>query len=503
MSFLLDAEELKPGLIIFRRADVKHDKWYCRVKLPKADRYKVVSLKTEDRVAAREKAFDYGADVRFRIKHDVPIFDRPFSDMADEFEAIQRERVEIGQITKDRADLIKTAIGTLKLYLGNKQITLISQADWDRYPIWRAKQAHREKPEKPGKLKLRPGVPPPKSAKKVETAEKWKNWRPSGWTIRAEMSVFRSIMVYAASKKYIPESHIFKGKLHSADERREEFTREEYRALHTRGRNWKRKTKTAASKWYREIVYNFVLVMCNTGMRPPEAKNLRWRDVTITTIRKETKGKENKNEEFWLGEAQPEQAKKEKSKKDKTQTRKGKDGNAQPEQKPEEQRKIVILNVRGKDKFRRLVAPSNVAEYLERIRAIAKATGPDDYVFTTANGKQAKTLYATLVKGLLEESKLLKGPAGTDRSTYSFRHTYATLRLSEGVDVYMLAEQMGTSVDMIQKHYGHINPVKNADRILQGMHVWEVAETVPETANRIASNSDRTKGVRRHPALRP
>jgi integrase len=280
-------------------------------------------------------------------------------------------------------------------------------------------------------------------------------------------------MVYAASKKYIPESQIFKGKLHSANERREEFTREEYRALHTRGRKWKRQARTESSKWYREIVYNFVLVMCNTGMRPPEAKNLRWRDVAISTIRKDTKGRENKTEEVLLGA--------------------GGGSAKQDEESAEEQRKIVILNVSGKGKFRRLVAPSNVAEYLERIRTIAKATGTDDHVFTTYKGEPAESLYKALVKDLLTETKLLKGPAGTERSTYCFRHTYATLRLSEGVDVYLLAEQMGTSVQMIEKHYGHITPVKNADRILLGMHTWEQTET--EEAEEGDADSDRVNKV--------
>ena len=34
MAFLIDTQELKPGLIIFRRADVKHRNWYCRIKFP-------------------------------------------------------------------------------------------------------------------------------------------------------------------------------------------------------------------------------------------------------------------------------------------------------------------------------------------------------------------------------------------------------------------------------------------------------------------------------------
>jgi integrase len=46
-------------------------------------------------------------------------------------------------------------------------------------------------------------------------------------------------------------------------------------------------------------------------------------------------------------------------------------------------------------------------------------------------------------------------------------------RTPEGVDVYFLAKQMGTSVKMIEDHYGHITPVKNADRILVGLPGWQ------------------------------
>jgi integrase len=67
MAFLIDVQELRPGLIIFRRADVKHRNWYCRIKLPDADRYKSVSLKTGDIDAAKEKAFDQDADVGLPI----------------------------------------------------------------------------------------------------------------------------------------------------------------------------------------------------------------------------------------------------------------------------------------------------------------------------------------------------------------------------------------------------------------------------------------------------
>lgn len=422
MAFLADVQELKCGLIIFHRTDVKHQNWYCRVKLPSADRYKTISLKTSDINAAREKAFEQDADLRFRLKHDVPIFNRPFSQIAQDYLATQIERAETGYITKVRARNVESIIrAQLNRYVGPIQIHLIGQDRWDSYPVWRRKN---------GRGFVREQV--------------------SEATIRVEMSIFRSIMAYAASKKFIPASQIFKGNLPRATERREEFTREEYRKLHTFARGWVNKASKPTSRWTREVTYNFVLIMCNTGMRPPEAKNLRWRDVSI-----------------------------------------GKD---------KEGRDLVVLNVRGKSKFRRLVAAGNVAEYLERIRAIAKSTEPDDYVFTNHNGKRAITLYSSLISELLDKAGLRTGPAGTPRSTYCFRHTYATLRLSEGVDVYFLAEQMGTSVQMIEKHYGHINPVKNADRILMGMHVWEATEVEPKV---LADNARVNAGAAKPSATKP
>ena len=62
------------------------------------------------------------------------------------------------------------------------------------------------------------------------------------------------------------------------------------------------------------------------------------------------------------------------------------------------------------------------------------------------------------------------------------RHTYAAFRLTEGVDVYFLAKQMGTSVKIIEDHYGHVTPVKNADRILLGLPGWQSDPEIPAAA---------------------
>jgi len=404
--------------VIFRRTDVAHRNWYCRIKLPKEDRYKTVSLKTADVDAAKDRAFDHDAEIRFRLKHEVPIFNRLFSQVAKEFVDFQKARMESGEITKHRYRVLESHIRCqLNPYVGNVQITLIGEDRWKSYP------AHRQK-----------------------TGKGRSGGAVSDGTIRDEMATFRSVMVFAANKRYIRESQIFKGKLPLSKVRREEFTPDEYRALHTFARKWINEARSDYNKWYRTMAYNFMLMMTNTGMRPSEGRNLRWRDVSV----RNAKNADKQDVEF------------------------------------------VVLNVRGKDKFRSLVASRDVKKYLDRIAEISKATKPDDFVFTNHKGTSSLSLYHDLIERLFIDSKLLMSSSGSRRSTYCFRHTYATYRLMEGVDVYFLAKQMGTSVKMIEDHYGHITPVKNAERILQGMPGWEpvAAAIAKETGSVNADGRD-------------
>lgn len=422
MAFIIDKEELKPGLIIFRRGDVEHKNFYCRIKLPKADRYKTISLKTSNINEARDRAYDYDADVRFRIKHEVPIFDKPFSDVSKEYIESQNLRAKMGEIGHERVRKLKSSVNNhLDPYVGNIQISMIGQDRWAHYPAWRREH---------GKGQFREQV--------------------SDATVKFEMMIFRAIMDFAIKKRYITADKRFEGRPQFKLMRRDAFSIEEYRALHTRGRAWVKAATKDSSIWYRTMTYNFVLIMCNTGMRPPEAKNLRWRDIS--------KGKD-------------------------------KDG-----------RDLIILSVRGKGKSRQLVAPPSVGEYLDRVKAMSKSTGPDDPVFTTKVGKATKSLYAELVTQLLTEAKLREGPSGIPRSTYCFRHTYATFRLGEGVDVYFLAQQMGTSVEMIEQHYGHVNTVKHADRVLHGMGSWE---SLPEDDNKPDNSQSGKAGAARPGPERP
>ena len=481
-KFIVEKHELKPGLILFRRSDVKHQNWYCRVKVPKEDRYKTVSLKTSDLNAARSMAWDQDSEVRFALKHGVAIFNRPFRDVAKEYLALQESRAKRGEITAQRAALVKNITeGPLEEYVGAIQVHLIADERWGDYPAWRrengegrivrngtrtvsaevaAKLVAAEFARRRQRLVTRGMRPKPVSQEQIDAAVKAKMAKPvpyvSDDTIRSEMKLFAAIMNYAVKKRYVPASHRFDDIPALKTMHREEFTVEEYRKLHTVGRSWVKAAKTERSKWQRTVTYNMVLIACNTGMRPPEMKNLRWRDV-------------------W------------------------------PD-KDREGRDIFVLFVQGKGKSRKLVAHQNVGEYLDRIRAISKATAPDDRVFTTSNGKPAQTLYYALIEDLLETAGLRKGADGTMRTTYCFRHTYATFRLQMGVDVYFLAEQMGTSVQMIEKHYGHVNTIRHADRVLIGMDGWNPVATSPDDtptkASAKAAQAAKTK-QREKPARRP
>jgi hypothetical protein len=147
----------------------------------------------------------------------------------------------------------------------------------------------------------------------------------------------------------------------------------------------------------------------------------------------------------------------------------------------------------------------------QRLKELGKTPGPNTPIFITYEGEPAKSLYSSLLQDILgeKETNLLLSAAGKRRNKYSFRHTYATFRLLNGTDVYWLAKQMGTSVQMIEDYYGHITPVSNADRILQGLPGWEPSEVVsgelPDSVNAggAGKSAARHRAARRGPDFPP
>ena len=71
-----------------------------------------------------------------------------------------------------------------------------------------------------------------------------------------------------------------------------------------------------------------------------------------------------------------------------------------------------------------------------------------------------------LMNAILDELGLKKDREGNPRTAYSLRHTYISMRLMEGADIYQVPENCRTSVEMIEKYYAsHIKNTLDASAI--------------------------------------
>ena len=68
MKFITDKEQVKAGFVIFRRGDVGHDQYYCRVRIQNEDHYKTISLKTSDWQTALDDALEHYANTNAEVR---------------------------------------------------------------------------------------------------------------------------------------------------------------------------------------------------------------------------------------------------------------------------------------------------------------------------------------------------------------------------------------------------------------------------------------------------
>ncbi|MBZ0130482.1 MAG: site-specific integrase [Rhodobacteraceae bacterium] len=173
------------------------------------------------------------------------------------------------------------------------------------------------------------------------------------------------------------------------------FSPEDYKVLYTATRENARRAEVRPWRHTAAQLHDMVLFMTNTGIRPDEANRLEYRDVEI--VRDE-----------------------------------------------ESDQTILEIVVRGKRgvgycksmtgavlPFQRLVERNNPA--------------PTDLIFPQDHKKQFNRI--------LDEIGLKFDREGNRRTLYSLRHSYISFRLLEGADIYQVAKNCRTSVEMIEKHY--------------------------------------------------
>ena len=71
-----------------------------------------------------------------------------------------------------------------------------------------------------------------------------------------------------------------------------------------------------------------------------------------------------------------------------------------------------------------------------------------------------------LLNKVLDDLNLKTDRDGNVRTAYSLRHTYICLRLMEGADIYQIAKNCRTSVEMIEQFYAaHLKNTLDASAI--------------------------------------
>ena len=186
------------------------------------------------------------------------------------------------------------------------------------------------------------------------------------------------------------------------------FSPEEYKQLYNATRERAKNPKKERWRTASENLHDYVLLMVNTGLRPDEALRLEFRDVAIVT-----------------DEATGE--------------------------------RILEIEVRGK-------------RGVGFCKSMPGAVLPFERLKKRNNGQPTNRLFPKfqreLFNTLLEELELKTDRDGQSRTAYSLRHTYICMRLMEGADIYQIAKNCRTSVEMIETYYAsHIKNTLDAAAI--------------------------------------
>ena len=252
-----------------------------------------------------------------------------------------------------------------------------------------------------------------------EKAMKERGGPPARSTLHQEIVCLRQVLKTAARHgwlQYLPdisEPYRASGKI----AHRAWFSPEEYKKLYEATRERAKNPKKARYKGDAEDLHDCVLFMANTGLRPDEAYRLEFRDVTIV-------------------------------------------------EDESTQETILEIEVRGKRGVGFCKSTRGAVRPFERLRERnaaekrkeGKEPQPTDLIFPKRHHE--------LLNTILREQNLKKDREGQPRTAYSLRHTYICLRLMEGADIYQIAKNCRTSVEMIEKYYAaHIKTQLDAAAI--------------------------------------
>jgi hypothetical protein len=188
---------LKDGkLRLFKRADTKSGYWQYQVIIN--GRPVIRSTKTtilEDATAIAVSGF---YEILVKVKHDIPIFDKTFMQIAKEFISDYKRKAEVGVKGAGRLSLIESKAKTVfPPFFKEMSITKIGTKTLDEFVLWRSD---------------------PKNGRFGKA--------PTQVTINGELAIINSILKFAVINKFIPS--IPKPEIRLKDDtKRDAFTHDE------------------------------------------------------------------------------------------------------------------------------------------------------------------------------------------------------------------------------------------------------------------------------------
>ena len=371
------------------------------------------SLGTSDEADARRHAAKLWHEAQYRKENGLRAVQRTFRAVADEFCDHMDGLAERGEVRHDRGDRIRPLVERYFVpFFDKKPIDAITDADAYRYLEWRKcywttgpgkDQTHIEY-IRAGKRIRRPAT----DMRRV----------PSLSSQRGEAVVLRQLFRQAAKWGYINQSQI-----PDVDTPRvPPSPRPSYSAKEIETLSKLAETRmtdpdiNVEVRRDRSILYAYVTIAANTGMRPTELRNLNWGDVL----------QYRDSVEMPLGE------------------------------------RDIRIRARGKGKAREFIPHLGAIAGFDMLWMLWKtyneehAPADTDPVFAAPDGRRLTSINKSL-NALLEAANLKTDHRGKKRDAYSFRHFYISQQLRAGVEVFVLARNTGTSPDMIDKFYGQVD----------------------------------------------
>ena len=414
-------------LIVFKRANSPN--WYMRVYIQREGKHFQKSCRTKSQYVAIEFAKAEYRELQSKVAKEEKVFSIDLISAVQEYmeQEIQRERR--GMIKNDWVKKKSMYLrNTFMEYMGgDRKVNDISNKEFELYIDYRLKMCKRKE------------------------------------TIRQELVIikhfYKTLLLKQGYVFKLPEFPEFKIREKDRARREDTFTLKEYDKLVRYIREWCKPKNVSeyrnAVKIYgkpenrikkmnimeqdmekhrRVIIRELILIASNSGLRTPkEILSLTWGDIKL---------RKQEMEGMYGGDKKTEEL-------------------------------VSVIQVDEDQKTGKRIVVCLAGTYFKRLRQYYVDTfdytpKDNDPVFLEMYGRRKGSVLGT--HALYRIWGELMRDAGLDRmkfTLYHLRHFSITQQILNGIDLILIAKNMGNSISTISKHYEHIDMEKNSRKLIK------------------------------------